>query len=93
MTDTTYHRWRNEYGGPKLDQVKSQRTVHRKDRHDILEKGDLDVSFEEVVHPALAGRPAAAGEAGFRLPPAFTRIILPSDDRLTDFGHGVAERR
>lgn len=56
MTDTTYHRWRNEYGGLKLDQVKRLKEVEAENAR--LRRAVSDPTLDKrILSEALRGKP------------------------------------
>jgi hypothetical protein len=56
VTDTTYHRWRNEYGGLKLDQVKRLKEVEAENAR--LRRAVSDLTLDKMIlSEALRGKP------------------------------------
>ncbi len=54
-TDTTYHRWRNEYGGLKLDQVERLKEVEAENAR--LRRAVSDLTLDKMIlSEALRGR-------------------------------------
>jgi transposase-like protein len=47
VTEQTYYRWRAEFGGPKLDQVKRLKELEREDAR--LRKAVSDLTLEKVI--------------------------------------------
>ena len=47
VTEVTYYRWRQEYGGLKLDQVKRLRELERENAR--LRKAVSDLTLEKVI--------------------------------------------
>ena len=59
VTDTTYHRWRNEYGGLKLDQVKRLKELEAENTR--LRRAVSDLTLEKLIL-----KEAASGTEGPR---------------------------
>jgi transposase-like protein len=56
VTDTTYHRWRNEYGGLRLDQVKRLKEVEAENAR--LRRAVSDLTLDKMIlSEALRGKP------------------------------------
>lgn len=56
VTDTTYHWWRNEYGGLKLDQVKRLKEVEAENAR--LRRAVSDLTLDKMIlSEALRGKP------------------------------------
>ena len=56
VTDTTYHRWRNEYGGLKLVQVKRLKEVEAENAR--LRRAVSDLTLDKMIlSEALRGKP------------------------------------
>jgi transposase-like protein len=47
VTEATYHRWRSEYGGLKLDQVKRGKMLEQENGR--LRKAVADLTLEKLV--------------------------------------------
>ena len=47
VTQTTYHRWRNEYGGLKLDQVKRLKELEAENQR--LRRAVADLTLDKVI--------------------------------------------
>ena len=47
MTQTTYHRWRNEFGGLKLDQVKRLKELEAENAR--LRRAVADLTLDKVI--------------------------------------------
>ncbi len=47
VTQTTYHRWRNEFGGLKLDQVKRLKELEAENQR--LRKAVADLTLDKVI--------------------------------------------
>jgi putative transposase len=47
VTEPSYYRWRSEYGGPKVDQVKRLKELEREDAR--LRKAVSDLTLEKVI--------------------------------------------
>lgn len=47
VTDQTYYRWRAEFGGLKLDQVRRPRELERENAH--LRKAVSDLTLDKVI--------------------------------------------
>lgn len=55
VTETTYHRWRNEYGGLKLDQVKRLKEVEAENSR--LRRAVCDLTLDKMIlNEALRGK-------------------------------------
>lgn len=55
VTETTYHRWRNEYGGLKLDQVKRLKEVEAENSR--LRRAVSDLTLDKMIlNEALRGK-------------------------------------
>jgi len=55
LTETTYHRWRNEYGGLKLDQVKRLKEVEAENSR--LRRAVSDLTLDKMIlNEALRGK-------------------------------------
>lgn len=55
VTETTYHRWRNEYGGLKLDQVKRLKELEAENGR--LRRAVSDLTLDKMVlNEALRGK-------------------------------------
>ena len=55
VTDTTYHRWRNEFGGLKLDQVKRLKELEAENAR--LRRAVSDLTLDEMIlNEALRGK-------------------------------------
>jgi transposase-like protein len=55
VTEPTYHRWRTEFGGLKLDQVKRLKELERENAR--LRKAVSDLRLEKVIlKEAMSGR-------------------------------------
>jgi putative transposase len=54
VSEVTYHRWRNEFGGPKLDQVKRLKELE-------LENGRLRKAVSDLTLDKLILQEAARG--------------------------------
>ena len=56
VTDTTYHRWRNEFGGLKLDQVKRLKELETENTR--LRRAVSDLTLDKLIlGEALRGKP------------------------------------
>ena len=56
VTDTTYHRWRNEFGGLKLDQVKRLKELETENTR--LRRAVSDLTMDKLIlGEALRGKP------------------------------------
>jgi transposase len=56
VTDRTYQRWHNEYGGLKLDQVKRLKEVEAKNAR--LRRAISDLTLDKMIlSEALRGKP------------------------------------
>ena len=53
VSEATYHRWRAEYGGLKLGQVKRLKELERENAR--LRKAVADLTLEKVVLEAASG--------------------------------------
>jgi putative transposase len=51
-TDATYYRWRQEYGGPKVDQVKRMKEPKAKNKR--LRRAVSDLTLEKFVLKEVA---------------------------------------
>ena len=47
MTEATYYRWRSEYGGLKLDQVRRLKVLEQENRR--LRKAVADLTLEKLI--------------------------------------------
>ena len=47
VTQTTYHRWRNEYGGLKLDQVRRLKELEAENQR--LRRAVADLTLDKVI--------------------------------------------
>ncbi len=47
VTQTTYHRWRNEFGGPKLDQVKRLKELEAENAR--LRRAVSDLTLDKMI--------------------------------------------
>ena len=47
VTETTYHRWRNEYGGLKLDQVKRLKELESENGR--LRRAVSDLTLDKMI--------------------------------------------
>ena len=47
VTQTTYHRWRNEFGGLKLDQVKRLKELEAENAR--LRRAGADLTLDKVI--------------------------------------------
>ena len=56
VTDTTYHRWRNEYGGLRLDQVKRPPELQGQNARPRRSVKDLTLD-KMIQNDALRGKP------------------------------------
>ncbi len=57
VTQTTYHRWRNEFGGLKLDQVKRLKELEAENAR--LRRAVADLTLDKVIlAEAARGNPA-----------------------------------
>ena len=55
VTETTYHRWRNEYGGLKLDQVKRLKELESENGR--LRRAISDLTLDKMIlNEALRGK-------------------------------------
>ena len=55
VTETTYHRWRREYGGLKLDQVKRLKELETENSR--LRRAVSDLTLDKMIlHEALRGK-------------------------------------
>ena len=55
VTETTYHRWRNEYGGLKLDQVKRLKELEAENGR--LRRAVSDLTLDKMIlNEALRGK-------------------------------------
>lgn len=55
VTDTTYHRWRNEFGGLKLDQVKRLKELEAENAR--LRRAVSDLTLDKMIlNEALRGK-------------------------------------
>ena len=55
VTEPTYHRWRTEFGGLKLDQVKRLKELERENAR--LRKAVSDLTLEQVIlKEAMSGK-------------------------------------
>lgn len=55
VTDTTYHRWHNEYGGLKLDQVKRLKELEAE--NSWLRRAVSDLTLDKMIlNEALRGK-------------------------------------
>lgn len=55
VTDTTYHRWRNEFGGLKLDQVKRLKELEAENAR--LRRAVSDLTLDKMIlNGALRGK-------------------------------------
>ena len=55
VTETTYHRWRNEYGGLKLDQVKRLKELESENSR--LRRAVSDLTLDKMIlNEALRGK-------------------------------------
>tara|TARA_R110000751_G_scaffold2770_2_gene14692 strand:- start:7713 stop:8132 length:420 start_codon:yes stop_codon:yes gene_type:complete len=69
VSDVTYHRWRNEYGGLKLDQVKRLKELEQENTR--LRRAVSDLTLDKLIlQESLRGNrsapPAAARRSGRR---------------------------
>ena len=56
VTDTTYHRWRNEFGSLKLDQVKRLKELEAENTR--LRRAVSDLTLDKLIlGEALRGKP------------------------------------
>ena len=56
VTETTYHRWRREYGGLKLDQVKRLKELEAENSR--LRRAVSDLTLDKMIlNEALRGKP------------------------------------
>jgi putative transposase len=55
VTETTYHRWRNEYGGLKLDQVRRLKELESENSR--LRRAVSDLTLDKMIlNEALRGK-------------------------------------
>jgi transposase len=55
VTETTYHRWRNEYGGLKLDQVRRLKELEAENSR--LRRAVSDLTLDKMIlNEALRGK-------------------------------------
>jgi putative transposase len=55
VTETTYHRWRNEYGGLKLDRVKRLKELESENSR--LRRAVSDLTLDKMIlNEALRGK-------------------------------------
>ena len=47
IAEQTYYRWRNEYGGLKIDQVKRLKELERENSR--LERAEVALSFDNMI--------------------------------------------
>jgi transposase-like protein len=52
VTQTTYHRWRNEFGGLKLDQIKRLKELEAENAR--LRRAVADLTLDKVILPEAA---------------------------------------
>lgn len=51
ITEQTYYRWRNEYGGLKVDQIKRSKNLERENTR--LKRAVIDPLLRNARHPEM----------------------------------------
>ena len=52
MTEVTYYRWRQEFGGLKTDQVKRMKELEAENAR--LRRAVSDLTLDKMIHPEAA---------------------------------------
>lgn len=81
VTEPTYYRWRTEFGGLKLDQVKRLKELERENAR--LRKAVSDLTLEKVILKEAA--------PGKWTPPETPSSCSPLADSLTRIGSGEGD--